>query len=345
MDNPRAERVKRVAALANRSGRRKHGLFLAEGPQPVREALTLWLRRWERYEDELPKSGDAEPAEAAETSPGTGPSLFTEAALPELDALYFDQRSLENHPEVLALVDRVRGVLFDPERSLPRHARLFLREAAPEVLTAMGDAEISQGMLAVCRIPKADTGQLETLLVGAQSQRRQAGAGIVQAIEEAQVHDPAALCVMMLRVQDPGNVGTVIRTADAAGAGAVVLSGGSVDPWNPKTVRSGAGSHFHVPIFPGVDPAWCVGLARDQQMQVFAAEGDGEVSLPEVRTLSARTLWLLGNEAHGLSAGEQALADCRVRIPLYGQAESLNVATAATVCLYSSAMAQRESVR
>lgn len=348
MDNPRADRVKRVAALASRAGRRKQGLFLAEGPQPVREALALWLRRWEHHGAEvstaehhdhgIPAAGGADAAPA-------GPSTVTLAALPETDALYFDQQALERHPDVLALVDRVRGVLFDPERSLPRTARIFLREATPEVLTAMGDAETSQGMIAVCRIPQSDPGQLETLLVGAQSQRVHTGEGPARRLGAPELHKPIQRAVMLLRVQDPGNAGTIIRTADAAGAGAVVLSGGSVDPWSPKVVRSGAGSHFHVPVFPGVDPAWCAGFARDQQMQVLAADGAGEVSLPELESLSVPTLWLLGNEAQGLSAQEQALADRRVRIPLYGQAESLNVATAATVCLYSSAMAQREVPR
>lgn len=331
MESPQAERVKRVAALSSRAGRRKQGLFLAEGPQPVREALSLWLCRWEQPAAVVPRSGDSvagQPAEPKVAFAGRGRPLSHLDALPELDALYFDQTSLENHPDVLALLDRVRGVLFDPERNLPRHARIFLREATPEVLTTMGDAETSQGMLAVCRIPEADPGHLETLLARGQS--------------GSEVHEPSGLAVLLLRVQDPGNAGTIIRTADAAGAGAVVLSAGSADPWSPKTVRSGAGSHFHVPIFPKADPDWCVGIARDQHIQVFAADGGGEVSLPEVETLSAPTLWLLGNEAQGLSAEEQSLADRRVRIPLYGQAESVNVATAATVCLYSSAMAQRE---
>ena len=296
VDNPKSDRVRRVAALAGRSARQKQGLFLAEGPQPVREALTIWLRQWEQ---EL------------------GPQPF-----PELDALFFDPAALERHPDVLALLDRMRGVLFNPETQLPSNARPFLREATPEALRAMGDAETSQGMLAVCRIPAPSTAR-EAL--DAQLEKIAAGTGQVAA---------------MLRLQDPGNAGTIIRTADAAGAGAVVLSAGTVDPWSPKVVRSAAGSHFHVPIFTGIDAADLTEAARAKGFQVLAADGRGETQLAELATPAAPTLWLFGHEAHGLTHVERELADQRVAIPLFGAAESLNVATAATVCMYSTAMAQ-----
>jgi len=290
LSNPTADRVKKVASLASRAGRRKQGLFLAEGPQPVREALALWLRRWEE-----------EPRGEKEETQG----------LPRLDALYFDPAALSRHTEVEALLDRVRGVLFDPEQDLPREARIFLREATPEVLRAMGDAETSQGIIAVCTIPQ-------------------------QAEELPQLRLGAAL----LGVQDPGNTGTIIRAADAAGADAVVLTPGSSDPWAPKVVRSAAGSHFHLPIRPGADLDPFLDAARGQGAQILAADGGGEAALPALEQPQNPTVWLFGNEAHGLSEEEKAAADQRVTIPLYGRAESLNVATAAAVCLYHSATAQ-----
>ena len=290
LSNPTADRVKKVASLASRAGRRKQGLFLAEGPQPVREALALWLRRWEQ-----------EPRGEKEDTRG----------LPHLDALYFDPAALSRHTEVEALLDRVRGVLFDPEQDLPRPARIFLREATPEVLRAMGDAETSQGMAAVCTIPQP-TEELPKLHLGA----------------------------ALLGVQDPGNTGTIIRAADAAGADAVVLTPGSSDPWAPKVVRSAAGSHFHLPIRPGTELEDFLGTVRGQGAQILAADGGGEAALPALEQPQNPTVWLFGNEAHGLSEEEKAAADQRVTIPLYGRAESLNVATAAAVCLYHSATAQ-----
>ena len=143
-------------------------------------------------------------------------------------------------------------------------------------------------------------------------------------------------------VRDPGNAGTVLRTADAAGADAVVLAGSSVDAYNPKTVRATVGSLFHLPVSLEPDPVAAVSAARDAGLVVLAADGDGEVDLFAADDLLARpTAWLLGNEAHGLPDDLAAAADHRVRIPIHGRAESLNLATAAAVCLYASARAQR----
>lgn len=135
-------------------------------------------------------------------------------------------------------------------------------------------------------------------------------------------------------------MGTIIRAADAAGADAVLLTSGSVDPFNPKAVRSTAGSLFHLPVFTAVDLSSALDSLRGLGHQVLAADGYGEANLVDLGSALARsTTWLFGNEAQGLSPEERDLADARVAVPLYGHAESLNVATAATVCLYASAMA------
>ncbi len=141
-------------------------------------------------------------------------------------------------------------------------------------------------------------------------------------------------------MRDPGNAGNVIRTADAAGADAVVLAGQSVDAYNPKTVRSTVGSLFHLPFAVEADPATAVRAAQARGLTVLAADGAGEVDLFEA-DLAGPTAWLFGNEAWGLPAELAALADHRVAIPIHGRAESLNLSTAAAVCLYASARAQR----
>lgn len=140
-------------------------------------------------------------------------------------------------------------------------------------------------------------------------------------------------------VRDPGNAGSIIRAADAAGADAVVFAGDSVDPLNPKAVRSTAGSLFHLPVIVERDTLGALDALRAAGLTLFAAAGGGEASLFET-DLSVRSAWLFGNEAHGLG-DVAALADSRVAIPIYGKAESLNLATAAAVCLYASAHAQR----
>ncbi|WP_210437518.1 TrmH family RNA methyltransferase [Nocardioides xinjiangensis] len=141
-------------------------------------------------------------------------------------------------------------------------------------------------------------------------------------------------------VRDPGNAGNVIRTSDAAGADAVVLAGQSVDAYNPKTVRSTVGSLFHLPIAVEPDPAVAVRAAQGRGLTVLAADGAGEVDLFDA-DLSGPTAWLFGNEAWGLPDELAALADHRVAIPIHGRAESLNLSTAAAVCLYATARAHR----
>ena len=141
-------------------------------------------------------------------------------------------------------------------------------------------------------------------------------------------------------MRDPGNAGTVIRTADAAGAVGVVLAGNSVDLYNDKTVRASVGSLWHLPISVVEDPAECVRRAQAAGFVVLAADGSGETDLFEAERsglLDERIAWLFGNEAWGLPDDLAALAEHRVAIPIFGRAESLNLSTAAAVCLYASA--------
>ena len=152
----------------------------------------------------------------------------------------------------------------------------------------------------------------------------------------------ARLVAICADVRDPGNAGTVLRCADAAGADGVVLAGSSVDAYNPKTVRASVGSLFHLPVAVEPSAEAAVRAARDAGLTVLAADGAGELDLYDAGpVLVGRTAWLFGNEAWGLPDELAALADHRVRIPIHGRAESLNLSTAAALCLYESARAQR----
>ncbi|SEA98733.1 TrmH family RNA methyltransferase [Leifsonia sp. 21MFCrub1.1] len=151
------------------------------------------------------------------------------------------------------------------------------------------------------------------------------------------------LVAVLEEVRDPGNAGTIIRAADSAGADAVVLSGRTVDLYNPKVVRSTTGSLFHLPVAVGADLADVVGRAHTAGLQVLAADIKGEDLLSARRDgeLARPTAWVFGNEAHGLDDELLGLVDRVVTVPIYGKAESMNLATAASVCLYESAFAQR----
>ena len=134
-------------------------------------------------------------------------------------------------------------------------------------------------------------------------------------------------------VQDPGNIGTMIRTADAAGMDAVILGKGSADPFNPKTVRSAQGSHFHIPVVKGELGEW-IDRAKSEGMKVIGTGLQNAVNHFEVEPLNEFAL-IVGNEGSGVAVDYLNKADNIVKIPLYGKAESLNVAIAAGILLYT----------
>jgi TrmH family RNA methyltransferase len=255
--------VRTARRLVRRSDRVEHALFLAEGPQAVREALSL---------------------------PGCVREIFARpGAQPEL-------------------------------RSLAAPAGIPWHLVDEPALASLTETVHPQGVVAVCRFVDVPL-------------REVAGARLL------------AVCA---DVRDPGNAGTVIRCADAVGAGGVVLTGSSVDPYNGKTVRATAGSLFHLPVIVEHDAAATVRALRAAGLTVLAADGSGDVDLDDAADgslLARRTAWLFGNEAWGLPERLAVLADQRVRIPIHGRAESLNLATASAVCLYASARAQRSAPR
>jgi TrmH family RNA methyltransferase len=229
--------------------------------------------------------------------------------------------------EVLAYRPETVIEMFATPSALERHPDL--REAARDagievvfttegVLDAMADTVTPQGIVAVARQTPTSVRD-----VFAASPR------LVAICEE---------------VRDPGNLGTIIRAADAAGADAVILTGRTVDPYNPKVVRATTGSLFHLPIAVGVDLASAVERAHAAGVRVVAADVGGGDFLAARALLAEPTAWLFGNEARGLDEESLALADLSLRLPIYGSAESLNLATAASVCLYETAFAQRSGV-
>lgn len=209
-----------------------------------------------------------------------------------------------------------------------------------QVLDAMADTVTPQGVVAVCQ-------QFPTSVKDVFPDRRVADGAEGDGPEARGASDEPAtlpgLVAILEEVRDPGNAGTIIRAADSAGADAVVLTGRSVDPYNPKVVRSTTGSLFHVPVSVGVTLADTIARAKALGYTVLAADVSGD-DLPTVRAegmLDGPTAWVFGNEARGLTPEDLALVDRAVKVPIYGQAESMNLATAASVCLYESAFALR----
>ncbi|MGO3148187.1 MAG: TrmH family RNA methyltransferase [Leucobacter sp.] len=261
LDNPKATRVKRAAALARKKERLETGRFLVEGPQAVRELLT--------YRPGL--------AEVVYATTGSEQWQF------EVDRLASDA-----HIEI----ERVTG----------------------QVLTAMAETVQPQGVIAVARIPE-------------------------ESLSEALAD--AKLVAVLHEVRDPGNAGTVLRAADAAGADAVIFSGDSIDPWHPKVVRSTTGSLFHLPVVTARSLEDVVTAARKAGLETIAADVRGS-ELTEVRgDLTNPIAWVFGNEARGLDESEREIIGRSLKLPIFGAAESLNLATAASVLLYETAFSQR----
>ncbi len=149
------------------------------------------------------------------------------------------------------------------------------------------------------------------------------------------------LVLVLDQIHDPGNAGTMLRTACAAGAEGVVFLQDSVDLYNPKVVRAAMGNLFHLPVFTDVAPADLISWARDRGWKLVVTDLRGAVSLPAF-TWPERTVLVMGSEAEGVSDTLLAAATTRVRIPMYGPAESLNVGVAAGILLYDCASRGRQ---
>ena len=214
--------------------------------------------------------------------------------------LYATQDAVERYPDLF-------------ERA--QNARIQLQLVSEPVLKALTDTTTPQGVVAVCE-------QIDVTL---------------QNILDAKPQ----LVALLANIRDPGNAGTVLRAADAAGADAVIFSANSVDVYNPKVVRSTTGSLFHVPFAVDIEIEEAISALKAAGLQVFAANGGGEQipSLP-AETLAKPTTWVFGNEAWGFEQTTLEQVDLEVAVPIYGAAESLNLATAASICLYASAVAQ-----
>lgn len=212
--------------------------------------------------------------------------------------------------------------MFATEAAAERYAAILVDLAVHAVTDraakALSETVTPSGLVAICRTPSID---VSDVLAGGPS-----------------------LLAIAVDLSEPGNAGTLIRLSDAMGAAAVVFAGHSVDPYNSKCLRSSAGSIFDVPVLTVPDTGWLIAQLRGSGMQVLATALDGDVSLDDSdELLKSPTAWLFGSESHGLPADLTAEADHRIKIPMAGGAESVNVATAAAICLYQTARAQRSA--
>jgi TrmH family RNA methyltransferase len=225
-------------------------------------------------------------------------------------------KELLPHPDLVAEV-------FATEQALDARPELFSKLRAEvtvvseQVMDRISDTKTPQGVVSVVY-------QLDVDL-------------------ELVISNKPSLIALMDQVRDPGNAGTILRAADAAGADGIVFSKESVDLYTPKLVRSTTGSLFHLPTVIEADSANALADLKKAGLQVLAAASGGKPITELFELLAAPTVWIFGNEAHGISGDLMDLADEVVGLPIYGSAESLNLATAASVCLYQSAFSQNRN--
>lgn len=204
-------------------------------------------------------------------------------------------------------------------KTLDREHSIEVFTVTNQVMQHMSDTVTPQGVIAICRQPETDISLLED-----------------QTLQSV---------VILEQVRDPGNAGTIIRVADAAGFDAVILTTKSVDPFNPKVVRSTTGSLFHIPIITNIGVNDAIHQMKDRGLKILAADVKGEYLDPKKhqQQLSAPHAWLFGNEAHGLDDEILDETDLVIKIPIFGEAESLNLATAASICVYQSAFSRERT--
>lgn len=230
-----------------------------------------------------------------------GSNAVAEAVDADLvDELFVTEEAADRHPDLVTRA-RAKGASV---------ARVTDRAAA-----RLGDTTTPPGLVAVARmvdVPLSDA-----------------------------IRPGARLVAVAVDLTEPGNAGTIIRTADAAGADAVIFVGETVDPHNGKCVRASAGSLFHLPVARVADFEQAAAVLRERGLTLLATALDGDLELdpakPRFGMPDGPVAWIFGNEAHGLPADIARSADRRVRIPIHGRAESLNVAAAAAICLYTGA--------
>ena len=226
-------------------------------------------------------------------------------------------KELSNFPEIVheIFVTESAAQRYSVELAKLQQSKVNIETVSDKTMEKLSETQTPQGVVAVVHQQHIELGDL--------------------------IEAKPRLTVMLDRVQDPGNAGTILRVADAAGCDGVIFSRESVDVYNGKTVRSTAGSLLHVPVAINVELPEAIAQLKKSGVQVFLADAQGEgLNQLGSEVLDRPTAWIFGNEAGGVDPSLRSQVDRVVSIPIFGSAESLNLATAAAICLYSSAFAQ-----
>lgn len=237
-----------------------------------------------------------------------GLKMFEEAPADKIKEIYVEEKLYEAlNPDLSARIAAYEG------KGIPTEI------VTKEVFAKMSDTQSPQGIL--CVMQRCNY-QLDEL--------------VEKAVKRREKKEKAPLFLLLEDIQDPGNLGTMIRTAEGAGADAVIMTKGTVDIYNPKTIRSTMGSLYRVPFLYVEDIAAAISALQKGKIKVYAAHLQGEKYFHEF-TYKEGAAFLIGNEGNGLKKETADLADCYLKIPMEGQLESLNASVAAALLMYQAA--------
>jgi TrmH family RNA methyltransferase len=236
-----------------------------------------------------------------------GPKMCFEAPLAQVQEIYVSESFLAQETQRRQLEEYLSG---GAQVSVP------VETVSDSVFSAMSDTRTPQGILSVIRMPEYSVEQM--------------------------LDSEHTLLLILENIQDPGNLGTMLRTGEGAGITGVIVSGDTVDLYNPKTVRSTMGSIYRIPYLVAQDWEGTLRAVKDNGVTLYAAHLQGSVVYDEPDYTNA-CAFLIGNEGNGLTDATAALADARVRIPMAGQVESLNAAVSASLLTYECSRQRRNS--
>ena len=241
-----------------------------------------------------------------------GPRMFIETPLEWIEEIYVTQRFLDNADSGLSVSSAESVENSHSDYSTSIRASEMITWMNHEVVTEeqmkkLTDTVTPQGILCVVRQPS-------------------------YTMEDIINHPGHRLIMILEDIQDPGNLGTIFRTAEGAGASGIIMTKGCADLFNPKVVRSTMGSIYRVPFFVTDDIEQTISLVKNAQIEVFAAHLKGEHFYDEIEYKDAA--FLIGNEGRGLKDSTASLADTYIKIPMSGELESLNASMAAGILMY-----------
>jgi TrmH family RNA methyltransferase len=242
-----------------------------------------------------------------------GPKMCLEAPLARVQEIYVSESFLAQETQRKQLEEYLAG---GSQRSGGLQFSGVVETVSDNVFSAMSDTRTPQGILSVIQMPEYSVEQM--------------------------LDREHTLLLILENIQDPGNLGTMLRTGEGAGITGVIASNDTVDLYNPKTVRSTMGSIYRIPYLVAQDWEGTLRAVKDKGVTLYAAHLQGSVVYDEPDYTKA-CAFLIGNEGNGLTDATAALADARVRIPMAGQVESLNAAVSASLLTYECSRQRRKS--